>query len=80
MICLKFVILPDNSKKQNVIPDHIRKSKQLMKKPFLPGNLNTYNMHDKPKISIFMSENIRQKGLKILGIFRCVYLSSLSIS
>ena len=52
----------------------------LIKKSFLPRNLNTYNMNDQPKISILMSENIRQKGLKILEIFACVYLSSLSIS
>ena len=32
------------------------------------------NMNDKPKINILMLENIKQKWLKILGIFRYVYL------
>ena len=34
-----------------------------------PDNCNTYNMNDNPKNNIFMSENIRQKGLTILKYF-----------
>ena len=38
-------------------------------KPFLPDSCSTNNKNDNPKINILMSENIRQKRLKILEYF-----------
>ena len=36
---------------------------------FIPDNFVTYNMNDKPKINILMSENIRQNRQKFMEYF-----------
>ena len=45
------------------------KSSDLTQLPFLPDSCNTNNKNDNLNINIWMSENIRQKRLKILGYF-----------
>ena len=44
-------------------------SHDFIEKPFLPDSCNTNNKNDNPNINILMSENIRQKRLKILEYF-----------
>ena len=63
-----------NKKKsgENTIVDYLFKSYpncNMIQKPFLPDSCNTNNKNDNPNINILMSENIKQKRLKILEYF-----------